>query len=330
MTGVDGLFFSLCRPLKPAGRAGMIGAAFMKLSRRGNNLRSFNKTINRTILLLGTALLLQACSTTADHVAVTNNATHAGAPQDFSHTAAALSNAQVKVFGFDDPAPASPFTDAGPGYAPPSTVIAGSDPNVTVFALDGGGQSAYAYDGGVPPLMPPTEGAPYRSPFPGSHAPVNTPVPYDSSVVLLPLDDNYHGGYESGATITAPAYRAVHHGAGAPVIYFAHGSARIGQEGRQTIRAVAQQQLRLNPAALIEVEGHASTRAEARDPVERRILNLKMSMDRAFSVSSDLIRNGIPASAIKVTAYGDTRPAAPAAGKDGEAASRRVVILTAP
>ncbi|MBU0859741.1 MAG: OmpA family protein, partial [Alphaproteobacteria bacterium] len=74
----------------------------------------------------------------------------------------------------------------------------------------------------------------------------------------------------------------------------------------------------------------ASSRAEVSDPVERRILNLKMSMDRAFRVSSDLIRSGVPATAIKTTVYGDTRPAGPMDSKDGEAASRRVDILTGP
>ena len=76
------------------------------------------------------------------------------------------------------------------------------------------------------------------------------------------------------------------------------------------------------------MEGHASTRAEAKDEVQRRIINLKISMDRAMNVMRQLIRDGVPAGAIQVTAHGDRVPPVAVPGGDAEAAARRVEIIT--
>ncbi len=79
---------------------------------------------------------------------------------------------------------------------------------------------------------------------------------------------------------------------------------------------------------MITIEGHASRRASTKDPVEARIINLKMSMQRALAVSQELIRKGIPAPSIKTTARGDNQP--PQTLEQGmsiESASRRVEIF---
>lgn len=265
------------------------------------------RTFNHTVLMLGTALLLQACAG-GDHVAVANQAT----PPTFGSTAEEMTGGSVKVYSLDGDAPAPVFGDeAGPGYAlrAPDANLPGTDTNVQVFSLDDGPAS---YDNGIPPMMPPSGGAPYMSPFPPEQA--------SGGVMLRPPPGYTDGGaYEQGVTVSHPSMG----GRGAE-IHFNHGSSRLTGEGKQVVQSVAQQQMQYNPAGMIEVEGHASTRAEVADPIERRIMNLKISMDRAFKVSSALIRSGVPATAIKTTAYGDTRPAA------DEAGSRRVNILTAP
>ena len=49
-------------------------------------------------------------------------------------------------------------------------------------------------------------------------------------------------------------------------------------------------------------------------------------MDRALSVSRELIRGGVPAERIQTTAWGDTKPPVGGYSMDPEAASRRVEI----
>jgi len=72
----------------------------------------------------------------------------------------------------------------------------------------------------------------------------------------------------------------------------------------------------------IEVTGYASSRADIKDQKERQIANLKTSLDRAFVVSSDLIRKGVPADTIKTSAWGESYPA------ESEEKSRRVEITS--
>ncbi len=263
----------------------------MKFSKRGNDLRTFNKTI----LMIGTALFLQGCQTTAsnENIAVTNEVS----PAD--QMAQEMTNGSVKVFSLDEAPPPPPpaMTDAGLGYVAPPAVSTGSmDPNVLVFPLDDV-PSPVVYQDGPPPLMPPAAEVPFSSPFPDTAA-------APPSVMLSP----------PGAMPFEPAVAV--NGA---QIFFPHGSSKISATGRQVVDSVA-----ARGGGYITVEGHASARGEAADPVEKRIVNLKMSMDRAFNVSSDLIRKGVPPEAITTTVYGDARPAAT------EDTSRRVEILTRP
>lgn len=261
----------------------------MKFSKRGNDLRTFNKTI----LMIGTALLLQGCQTTAsnENIAVTNELS----PAD--QMAQEMTTGSVKVFSLDEPAPPPPpaMTDAGLGYVAPAVSTGSMDPNVLVFPLDDT-MPAPVFDGGMPPLMPPAAEVPFSSPFPDTAA---APPP----VMLTPPG--------------APFEPAVN--VNGAQIFFPHGSSKLSATGRQVIDSMA-----ARGGGYITVEGHASARGEAADPVEKRIVNLKMSMDRAFNVSSDLIRKGVPPEAITTTVYGDARPAAT------EDTSRRVEILTRP
>lgn len=256
------------------------------------------RTFNQTILLLGTALLLQACQTTGnDQIAVTNNV----ADTTFSQTAEEMTGGSVKVYSLDEPVAPPPlaFNDAGPGFAlqAPSQGV-GTDPNVMVFPIDDNlPPPVFA---GAPGLMPPAPEVPFSSPFPaGAPAPMMLTPPGSVPPPLM--------AYEPAVTVNGAQ------------IFFPHGSSRVSATGKQVIDDVVRR-----GGGLVEVVGHASARAEASDPVEKRIVNLKMSMDRAFKVSSALMRSGVPAEAIVTIAHGDTRPAG------GEDVSRRVEILTRP
>lgn len=107
------------------------------------------------------------------------------------------------------------------------------------------------------------------------------------------------------------------------IIYFQHGSSALSATARQVIASVAQKD------GLISVEGHASQRAQVSDPVERGILNLQMSMKRAMNVTKELIKQGVPPTSIKTTAFGEARPAVPEVDSEAEAKNRRVEIRTA-
>jgi outer membrane protein OmpA-like peptidoglycan-associated protein len=110
-------------------------------------------------------------------------------------------------------------------------------------------------------------------------------------------------------------------------IYFAHGAKGVSSAGKQ-VSAQIGQQCRSGGCGVVKVEGHASTRAVAKDEVQRRIINLKISMDRAMNVMRQLVRDGVPAGSIQVTAHGDRVPPVSIPGGDAEGAARRVEIMT--
>lgn len=213
-----------------------------------------------------------------------------------------MSDGRVQLFSLDDPAaplapPASYPTRYGDGGVPSSV-----DPNVTVYPFDDGSTQPLVSNQ-RPALMPPSAQArPLQAPFGG---PLQAPAPQ-----LMPP-----------AAHTAMPYSPPAAASGTSRIYFKHGSSRLNDTGKQVVDFVGR-----SKTNKIVVEGHASERAETADPVERDIVNLKMSMDRAFKVSSELIRDGVPANMIETRAYGDAKPAGAVDGHNQEAASRRVEI----
>jgi outer membrane protein OmpA-like peptidoglycan-associated protein len=292
------------------------------------------------MLMIGTALLLQACETGGNDIAVTNQV----AAMPYGNGAAQeMTGDGVRVFGLDEPTetPAI-FNEAGPGYpAVNPDAKVGTDPNVQVFPLDAPSAPASYQPGNIPPLMAPAAEVPYQSPFPAGQAPqgaIRLRPPGASDNPLAPVTPDNGAVQLTPLSSAAPSSAVPSYGYAPPGmvqadphvsrIYFSHGSSNLSGAGKQVVSDVAQRQSQYNPGGLVAVEAHASSRAEASDPVERRIVNLKMSMDRAYKVSSALIRAGVPATSIRTTAYGDTRPAAPLPGVSAEDASRRVEILT--
>ena len=191
--------------------------------------------------------------------------------------------------------PSGQTEDAALSLNPPSEEWSkAGDPSVQIFSLDGlGGGYVPAAPMPLSPAVPPPE--------------VVKPSP-----ALQPArEDDY---VEIG-------------GAGAPktVVYFGHDSSVIGPDGQRKLDALANA---FNPASVqgLTVEGHASVRANYQDEEQRKIVNLKISMDRAFAVAAALIQRGISNEAIRVIGWGDTRPPAELNGKTAEDAARRVEI----
>lgn len=109
---------------------------------------------------------------------------------------------------------------------------------------------------------------------------------------------------------------------GAPVtVYFDHDSVALRQEDLMVISDAA----RAYNGRDITVAGHASVQSSIQDPIQRKIINLKISMDRAFSVARALIESGVPAERIETKAYGETQPAL-ASDRPVDVAGRRVEI----
>jgi outer membrane protein OmpA-like peptidoglycan-associated protein len=146
------------------------------------------------------------------------------------------------------------------------------------------------------------------------------PAINDSSVTVYPFESPAYVAPGLPPMMPPSAARrdfASPFAAGGPAtVLFKHNSSSLSSEAKQTIGQVAG-----SASGPVKVEGHASTRSVATDPVDRHMVNLKMSMDRALNVSRELMRKGVPAESIETTAFGDTRPA-----PGGEAASRRVEI----
>ena len=109
------------------------------------------------------------------------------------------------------------------------------------------------------------------------------------------------------------------------IVYFDHNSSALSGAAQNTVRRMANG---FNKAAGegFTVAGHASVRANYADEKQKRIVNLKISMDRAFNVARALISRGVPAHAVRVIGWGDTKPAQNLDGKSAEQAARRVEI----
>ena len=108
-------------------------------------------------------------------------------------------------------------------------------------------------------------------------------------------------------------------------VYFDHDSAQLSGAALDTVSSVARE---FNAASGqgLTVAGHASVRANYADEAQKRIVNLKVSMDRAFSVAKALIAQGVPADFIRVMGFGDTLPPPNLDGKSADEAARRVEI----
>lgn len=132
---------------------------------------------------------------------------------------------------------------------------------------------------------------------------------------LTPFPGQQRGAPDQG-------YVSLHAGGNPLTIYFDHDSVSLKQDDLATLSAVG----RGYSGQDISVMGHASVMSSIQDPVQRKIINLKISMDRAFAVARALIESGIPPERIETKGYGETRPPVPG-HKPVEVAARRVEVL---
>ncbi|MCB1556479.1 MAG: OmpA family protein [Alphaproteobacteria bacterium] len=156
-------------------------------------------------------------------------------------------------------------------------------------------------------------------------------APNDPNVIVYPFDDQQSFSPIGAGLLpmTSPVYAAYAergYGTGIPTrLYFKHGSATLDAADRHAIKTIADS---YRFGQTVTVAGHASIPAEVKDPAERKIRNLKVSLDRAFNTTQALIRHGVPAEAIETEGWGETRPAQSGVGSGTDAENRRVEIFS--
>lgn len=216
--------------------------------------------------------------------------------RDLKTMTSKLSGGSVEIYDLDNATQAgAPIASVQPDF---KGIPMATDPRVTIYPLDnnGGYPGQYA-------------AAPQQT-WPNSILPMGnmtaSPAGWDDQPMKI------SGGRLS--PVVTPARSSV---------YFPYGSAKIDRENNNALSSVAEN-AKFAPVDRVSVEGFASKRAQTNDPVKAKILNLKESINRAQSVSQNLIEKGVPAEKIKTVGWGDTRPTTGV-----EESERRVDIITA-
>lgn len=107
-------------------------------------------------------------------------------------------------------------------------------------------------------------------------------------------------------------------------IYFGDGSTSLQGRDEAILRQIASAQRQTG--SVVRVVGHASGRVQTLDASRRRMINYKVSLDRAHAVAAALRKMGIPADRLQVEGKGDTAPLYAEYAPTGEAANRRTEV----
>ncbi len=209
-------------------------------------------------------------------------------------------------------------------------IVRNTDGRVQVFDLDGPAQQAPYYDARATAQPMPVQPL-------NASAPVPRVFAANPSVEIFPFEDFAPTPIAAPMQASPPPpveqvmrheedYVAVEgHGGNKVIVYFGHDSTALSQAALSKVQSVASQFNQASGGG-ITVEGHSSVKANYDDAAQRKIVNLKISMDRAFAVARSLIQSGVPADFVRVMAWGDVRPPMQTDGKTAEDAARRVEI----
>ncbi|MEE8393928.1 MAG: OmpA family protein [Rhodospirillales bacterium] len=107
-------------------------------------------------------------------------------------------------------------------------------------------------------------------------------------------------------------------------IQFPNGSSRLDAASRRVLNDVSR--LQRKGGGKVRVVGHASSRTRSMDPVRHKMVNYRISVDRAERVVSELRRLGVSQSDIILDAYSDSAPVYYEFMPSGEAGNRRAEI----
>lgn len=203
----------------------------------------------------------------------------------------------------DRVAAAAPSASAGsaPRVAPPGRAAAGT---------------AVAAPGSTPRVVP-EQVARISPPVPRSaqSAPVSRTGPRTAAV---------QPRQPAAPSPTTPLDQGVLKTVQVATIYFLSGSSNLSETDRRVIQQVADMARRTG--GTLRVIGHSSVGPQDRYSERQQVVNYKVSLDRANSVASQILRTGIPRDRMKVTAEGDRNPIYSESSPNGAAGNRRTEI----
>jgi flagellar motor protein MotB len=108
-------------------------------------------------------------------------------------------------------------------------------------------------------------------------------------------------------------------------IVFPNGSSKLSVRDRQILAQVVA--LQKERGGVLHVVGHSSSRTRNLTPEKHRLVNYKMSAERAKIVASELIRRGANRRTVATAALADTQPLYQEVMPNGEAGNRRAEIF---
>jgi len=111
------------------------------------------------------------------------------------------------------------------------------------------------------------------------------------------------------------------------VVLFPNDTTALNAAGRAQVRAAVEAYRARGGQGYVRVVGHSSSRTANMSLVKHLELNFRKSQARASAVARALIRAGIPASKVLVTAVGDSQPVYYESMPKGEAGNRRAEIF---
>ena len=107
-------------------------------------------------------------------------------------------------------------------------------------------------------------------------------------------------------------------------IFYDNGSYKLRANDKKILDAVAR--LQNKEGGQFRIVGHASSRTRNLTPVKHKMVNFKISIDRADEIASTLVQLGVNKKNIQVAAVSDTQPAYYEFMMSGEAGNRRTEI----
>ncbi|MBT3787634.1 MAG: OmpA family protein [Alphaproteobacteria bacterium] len=215
----------------------------------------------------------------------------------------------------------APVQVAGNGYVTP-TMAAPSFPNAGQNALSQMFAASLAQSAST------VSTAPASSTF---NSPVAQPINAGQSslpgIVLAAYNDPLTGKSPASVTVN-PGAALVSAPASARklVVHFGNGSSKLGRKAKKELRTAAEA-YKTNRRGVIRVVGHASHFTKNMNLARHRMINFRVSLDRANEVARELMRNGVDASAVRVEAVSDADPVYFEHMPEGQSHNRRAEIF---
>ncbi|NQU61944.1 MAG: OmpA family protein [Rhodospirillales bacterium] len=120
------------------------------------------------------------------------------------------------------------------------------------------------------------------------------------------------------------ASRATGSGQKVATILFDNGSSSLKAHDKRILSAVTR--LQKKSGGIIRIVGHASSRTRSLSAIKHKMVNFKISIDRADRVVGELVRLGIKNENIEIAAVADTEPLYYEFMPTGEAGNRRTEV----